>query len=404
MSAPPRPDWTSRPPAGKEELDAFARVMGESFGGDDQQHQAWIQRLGAERLRIAGTSDEACVGGLGLLPLGLWVGGRAVPCTGVSAVAVAPHVRGSGLAKALVRDALLEAHREGIALSSLYPATLSVYRGVGYGQAGLRVQTRVPLASLGSLSQAQRALPVRRVLPADRPAVEALYERVAMRRDGSLQRDPYIWSRVYRPPYGPGAEWYLIGPEDGPPEGHLGIQRVMRSEGLFHDLVLTDVSLETPRAIERFWSFLASHGSLAVEAVLPRDPSDPVLGVLPEPTFRSTVSDAWMIRLVDLEAAFTQRGWRPGAQGTLEFELEDPLISANGGRWRLSVENGGARLERGGSGALRIDMPGLASLYTGFRDVPALVQLGRAEVREPSVIAAAQALFSGPTFHMPDRF
>src|SRR5690606_18761042 len=104
------------------------------------------------------------------------------------------------------------------------------------------------------------------------------------------------------------------------------------------------------------------------------------------------------------KAAFTQRGWRPGAQGTLEFELDDPLIGENAGRWRLSVEQGQARLERGGSGALRIDMPGLSSLYTGFRDVPALVQLGRAEVREASVIAHARALFSGPTFHMPDRF
>src|SRR5690606_14453707 len=400
----PRPTWTSSRSEGPEALDAFARVMGESFGGDAQQHQGWIQRIGADGIRIARTAAEPCVGGLGVLPFGMWIGGRAVSCTGISAVAVAPHVRGTGLAKALVRDALLEAHREGVALSGLYPATLSVYRGVGFGQAGLRVQTRVPISTLGAPSQGQRALPARRVLPSDHAAVEALYERVASRHDGWLRRNAYIWSRVNRPPRGAVAECYLIGPEDGPPEGHLGIQRVMRPDSLFHDLLLTDVSLETPRAIERFWSFLAAHGSLAEDALLPLDPSDAVLGLLPEPTFRATVRDAWMLRLVDLDAAFTQRGWRPGARGTLEFELDDPLITANGGRWRLQVEDGSARLEPGGSGALRIDMPGLSSLYSGFRDVRSLVQLGRADVRDPAVIEQAQALFSGPTFHMPDHF
>lgn len=402
MSVSPR-TWTSVRPEGPDTLNAFARVLGESFGGDLEVHRTWLDRVGADRLRVAHDASGECVGGLGVLHVGMWVGGRPVSCAGISAVAVAPHARGTGLAKALVGEALREAHAAGVALSALYPATISVYRAVGYGQAGLRMQTRVPLQSLGPLSQAQRDLPVRRALPEDRPTIEALYDRVAARHDGWLRRDDYLWSRVSRPRLGV-AERYLIGPADAPPEGHLGIQRVARADGLFHDLVLTDVTLETPRALARFWSFLASHASLAVDAVLPLDPARAVLGLLPEPSFHSSVSDAWMLRLLDLEAALTQRGWRPGARGTLALELEDPLIPENRGRWQLTVEEGQARLERGGDGGLALDMPGLASLYTGFRDVWTLAQLGRAQVRDPATVEVARTLFSGPTFHMPDRF
>ncbi len=99
------------------------------------QEEDFPGRVGKENLRIARRRGEIA-GVLGLIKMGQWFGGRSVPMTGITCVAVAPEHRSAGVATRLVVEALEEIHREGVPISVLYPAPQPVYRRAGSEQAG----------------------------------------------------------------------------------------------------------------------------------------------------------------------------------------------------------------------------------------------------------------------------
>jgi predicted acetyltransferase len=393
--------WRVESIRSEDELPGFARVMAESFGGTAETARYWSGRTGFEKVRVVRDGGGEVVAGLVVLPIGVWLGGRCVASTGISAVVVAPHVRGQGVAKALMLSALKEAQAARRPLSTLYPATLSLYRAVGYGQAGTFSETRVPLDAIGALADAERALPVRRFREQDAPALESLFARVAARRHGWVQRDAVLWGRVAHSRAGE-AERYLIG-EEGAPEAHVAIMRVLHADGWLHDLRLMDATVDTPRAARRLWAFLASHGSVVKEVSWSGGANDPLLAMLPEPRFAVRLSDMWMARVVDVPGALGGRGYRPDVRARLELELDDPQLPENAGRWVLEVEAGRARVERGGDGALKLGPEGLGGLITGFRSVQDLEWLGLASAT-PEAREAADALFSGPPPQHQDRY
>ena len=126
-------------PETEADLDAIAGMMGWAFGPPPAEAREWFVRGGIENARLARLGAKA-VGGLLEIPMGQWFGGRSVPMLGLAGVAVAPEARGKRVAWALVTHALREARQRGIALSALYPATLTLYRACGYeiGRASCR--------------------------------------------------------------------------------------------------------------------------------------------------------------------------------------------------------------------------------------------------------------------------
>ena len=75
-----------------------------------------------------------------------WWHGRAVPMAGVAGVKVAPEYRGQGVGRALM-TALTELMAErGYPLSVLYPATMTIYRSLGWEIAGHRHEAVLPSA------------------------------------------------------------------------------------------------------------------------------------------------------------------------------------------------------------------------------------------------------------------
>jgi predicted acetyltransferase len=107
-----------------------------------------------------------------------------------------------------------------------------------------------------------------------------------------------------------------------------------------------------------------------------------------------------MLRILDVTKALTDRGYAPGLEENVDLEIADDLIPKNHGRFTLRVADGRARVARGGSGAVRLDIKCLASLYTGFLnpdDAPGLggPQGDRAKLRK---------IFAGPTPWMVETF
>ncbi|HZM00717.1 MAG TPA: sterol carrier protein domain-containing protein, partial [Planctomycetota bacterium] len=144
-------------------------------------------------------------------------------------------------------------------------------------------------------------------------------------------------------------------------------------------------------------------------------PAHPLLLLLAERHYSVALVDPWMLRVVDLPAALEQRGWPAGVRAELRLELSDDVLPENAGRWRLSVAEGSARVARLAPGApsaargspappvLRLDVRGLAALYSGHLSPGLLQQAGLLD-GDAAALELAAALFAGPAPAMADMF
>ncbi len=381
------------------QLDAAAQVRLEEvtrqcFGGTPADTRAFFTLIGAQDCRVLRRDDEV-VAGLGLYRMGLWLGGRSVPLAGVAAVGVPPEERGRGLARTLVGETLRELRAEGVALSALYASTERVYRAVGYEQAGSRYQYRAPIPSLAV--RAGDDLALRPIDPKDTLTLAPLYARWAAAGAGLLDRCPAIWQRLVRERESAPVRAYLAGDE-----GYV-VYAQRDGGSARYDLEVRDFVALTPRALRRLWAHLSSHHTVGGQVEWCGPAVDPRCAVLPEQVEAVARPERWMLRLVDLPAALTARGYPEPLDLTLDLEVTDALLPENAGRWRLQVAGGRAAVEAGGSGDLRADVRGLAPLYTGLHTAAEIATAGLL-TGDPKALAKASLLFAGPAPWMPDYF
>ena len=131
-------------------------------------------------------------------PFHQWFGGRAVPLGGYSPVAVLPEYRGRGLARAVVAGQYPDMRERGEVVAGLYPASLALYRSVGFELAGSYVARRFPAAEVGRLHPT-RTVEVRRGTPEDVAAVHRCHHAAGPHHDGQLQRGAGWWARSLPP-------------------------------------------------------------------------------------------------------------------------------------------------------------------------------------------------------------
>ena len=377
-------------------LESLAAILAPSFGAPPEENLRWLEASPVDDLRVlrAGAETLAC---LRLIPMGQFFGGRSVPMLGVAGVAVAPEHRGKGAGARLMRAAVRETRERGIALSTLYPAALELYRGVGYERAGALWEVRL---SPDSIRLAERELDVRRGGPEDEETVEELYRDCARLAPGHLDRHPYVWERVRGARQKTDTRLYLAEAR-GEPEGYLYLRQKPVRKG--YELIVPDFQARTARAGRRLWTFLADHRSLGREIVWNGSPHGGLFQLLTGTAQKLQLTDTWMLRVVDARAALEARGWPPGLDCTLELELADELLPENAGRLRARIRDGRAEVEPGGSGALRLDVRALGALFGGFSDPEELRRAGLLE-GDAVRIEAARAAFAGPQPWMPDFY
>lgn len=378
------------------EIRALGQILGWSFGFPPEDTGGWLARAGHDNVRLVVRGAEV-LGGLLLIPMGQWFGGRSVPMTGVAGVGVAPEHRGAGVARTLMVAVLRELAERGVALSTLYPATLPLYRGVGYELAGGRYAIRVRPADLAT--RAGEPL-VRPVADSDGPGIAALYAELSRRADGYLDRGDYVWARVRTPR--DGAARGFVVEEAGRLEGYVYVRQKPTGPGAY-ELHLTDVVAASPRAARRLLDFLGGHRSLSEGVLWHGSAADPLLALLPERGASVSLAQPWMTRVTDVVRALGQRGYPEGLSSELGFDVRDGLLPGCQGRFVLRVDRGAAEACPGGDGALVLDVRALAVLFTGHASPWSLARQGLLSGDELS-LRRAQALFAGPAPAMPDMF
>ena len=392
---PERPAYG--PPLDENEVSRLVDLTFQAFGTPDSQRSRYLEEIDASDRRVLRDRGGA-VAGLVLLPMAQSFGGRWVPMTGVADVAVAPEHWGRGAATDLLRSALRELRSARVALSTLFPATLRLYRGVGYEPAGCAYDVTL---STERIDLVERDLPLRPIEESDREAIEEAQRAYALRRPAHLDRCATVWRTSVRSPRGERAEGYLVEAH-GTIEGYLYL--IPRGGPEWpRQLELTDLVALTPRAARRLLTFLRDHRAQFESVRFRGSPHDPLLSLLPELGYRVRLHEHWMLRIVDVEAALEARGYPEGVRAELHLTVHDPLLSENDGRFVLELSEGRAKVTRGGEGRIALDVRALAPLYTGHLSPEALRSAGLLEGPEADLRAAAP-VFAGDAPWMIDHF
>jgi predicted acetyltransferase len=381
----------TRCPQDEDERARLERILVESFGADGMPWATWMARLGHENLRVV-VEDGAIRGGLGAYRFGQHWGGARIPLVGLAGVGVAPDARGRGVARTLLTETLREARAEGLPLAALYASSVSVYRSVGFEQAGTTLKLAAPIATLPRGDHALECAPFD-------PATEiprALYDARALGWNGHLDRSEAIWQRIAGPYQGV-ARGYRFGPAEAP-EGYV-VYTHEPVAGLAFAISIRDLVLATPAAARRCVALLSDLRSLATELRWLGCASDPLISLLPEHTARVTEAHRWMLRVLDPARALAERGYQ--VDGEVALRVRDPLFGDT--TLALAVRDGRPDVREIPNAALTVDVRALAALYTGFAHPATLSLMGLVEGPAGELDALAR-LFAGPEPWLCDWF
>ena len=339
------------------QLDLGQRAFGIYSAG---QRASWSYVAGlraGQGLFLGAFAGGAPAGAAMIHDMRQWWLGRAVPVAGIASVKVAPEYRGGGIGRRLMTALLDAAAERGYPLSALYPATMPIYRSLGWELAGGKYVATVPARSLRTLvapdPAARRrcrrrrrrpdspgAAQIRRAGPDDAAEVIAVIGRA---HQAARDAGPLTWDE------GPTRQWlsrpdlysYLAG-DDGyaayrwDADGHA-------------NLLVERVHAVTPESLRALWSVIASHSSVARTVTALTAPNDPFWWLTAERDATISKRSMWMLRVVDAPAAIAARGFPPAVSVSVPLEVHDQARPANAGRWQLTVADGKGALVSAGA-------------------------------------------------------
>jgi predicted acetyltransferase len=323
---------------------------------------------------------------------------------------VAPEDRGRGVGRRLMTAVLDEMAARGYPLSALYPATMPLYRSLGWELAGLRETAVIPARSLRDPAPPDLVIPaegpdvtagsarLRRAAPGDAEAVIAVIGRV---HQGARDCGPITWdaASVARSLADPDLYTYLCD------DGVLSY----RWHSGNHDALFVERAEATSASAQRaFWAHVGSHASIADQVYARVGPVSVFWLLTRERDADVRHRSMWMLRVVDAPAAVAARGFPAAVSLTVPLAINDDARPANSGHWALSVSDGRGVMDPLTSPAARADPPltlgarGLAALYAGS-PVSTLRQAGLAAGGSPADDVALDTAFAG-TAYMLDAF
>lgn len=364
-------------------------------------------------LRLVAFDGEQAVGSAGTYAFSLTVpGGKQVELAGLTMVGVLPTHRRRGILTQLIRQHFEDARGRKRPLSALFASEGTIYRRFGYGAASLAAEIEIERAHTAFVKEVKLPRVQARLIEEDEAAAlfPAIYERVRLRTPGMLSRSP-AWWRVRR-----------IGDPSWIRAGRAPLQRVLlmldgkaAAYAIYRlldsgwdsfnintlSVEVTEAVGDSPAATAALWRYLFDLDlSRHIKArLLPAD--HPLFFLLADARrLRMRMSDALWVRLIDVKAALSARGYERGEPLTLA--VTDSFCPWNQGRFRLQ-DGVAERTEDAADLALSVDA--LGSLYLGGFRASQLAQAGLVTEIVPGALRRAEAIFgSAKAPWTPDIF
>ena len=392
--------WDVRPASSPEEFGAALAAIFHYFGQPEPEPasvERFSRALPLERMHAAFDGDRV-VGGAGAFPFDFSVPGGTLPCAGITLVGVLPTHRRRGVLTAMMRAQLDDVRRRGEPIAALWASEETIYGRFGYGVASLMSEIELSRA-YGSLRElADPAARARLVsLEQAKELVPPIYDRVRPQRPGMFGRTAVWWeTRVLADPPerrdGAGAKSAVVIELDGRDAAYALYRLAPKFEGglsLGETRVLEAMG-DSPVAVRELWRFLLGVDWMATlrASLLPID--HPLWLVLRSPRrMKMRVADSLWCRLVDVEAALSGRSY--AADGEIVFEVSDPFLPENEGRWRLA---GGEVARTDAEADLGLNVTELGSVYLGGFTFAELQRAGLVRELKPGAVERADAIFA----------
>jgi len=404
--------WDVRPTIDLEEFKRAVGAIGHYFGGwpaDDEAAQRFSSNLPLERMHAAFEGDRI-VGGAGAFPFELTVPGGTVRCGGVTVVGVLPTHRRRGVLSAMMRVQLADIRDRGEPVAALWASEEVIYRRFGYGMASLSCEMSLPSGYAG-LRDGPEARATARLVPLDasKDVLAAIYDRTRLRTPGMFSRTDTWWEtrNLPDPPdrrQGGGEKNAIVVELDGEPAGYAlyRVHSKFENGAAAGHVDVIEALADGPLATRELWRVLLDMDWKATlnAFLLPID--HPLVHQLSYPRrMRLRVGDGLWVRLVDVGAALSARAY--GGDGPVVFEVEDPFLPENSGRWRLA---GGEAARTEDEADLALDIGELGSAYLSGFTFGELVRAGVVDELRDGGAARADEVFvtSAPKPWCPEIF
>jgi predicted acetyltransferase len=330
-----------------------------------------------------------------------WFGGAEVPTCGVAGVTVVAERRGDGLLADLVRALLDEARGRGEVLSTLFPTAPGIYRRLGYELVGALDTVEIPMADLAGV-RAPEGVTTRRATTDDFDAVRRIYDTWAAAQNGPLTRRGTSFPATAEEFVAAFTGVTLAVDDAGEVVGFASWQRGTGYDPAVSTLEADDLLALGADAYRALWRVLGSFSPVAGRLRLSTSGADVARLVLPAGTWRVVDTHPYMLRLLDVEGAFSARSFEGEAEVTFAV-AGDPLGLLDGG-YRLAVAGGRTTCERlEAPDAATFTPQGIALAYAGAQSCANLRMAGH--LAGPATYdAMLDRLLGGRGVHIRDYF
>jgi predicted acetyltransferase len=377
-----------------DDLDAAFDVRSRSFGPLKPPMRKWWNDVNQEAInehRALGVFDgERLVAHAKVRSYQQFWGGRLMPMGGVAGVVVAPEVRGRGVGSQLMSSLARRSRDLGDLISVLYPATIPIYRTLGWEVAG--AQHRISMSAEALRTLGGKAVRVRTATESDvEPFRKSLLDRYVSQRANGPKLPTVAEAREHLT-----HDEMMSYVTEG---GHVVFEW---HEG---DLVVSYLCADTPEVARALWSVVGSGSSIATKVVAYLSPDDPIHLLLPEEVAHECHLTRWMLRVLDAPKAIAARGFSPHVTGTTTICLKDLLLPHNTGTWRLEVSGGRGQLAatEATDASLKLGPNGFAALFAGT-SVHVLRTAGLASGGKPAEDELLDAAFAGRAAYLLEYF
>jgi predicted acetyltransferase len=393
---------TARPEEHRALMVQDARAFGDSTSSVSIDRS--MARTRVEELRVL-EEDGTRLGLLLARSQPVFWGGRPVPAGQVSGLSVGAEHRGRGVATDLLRAYLAEVRERGAAISTLFPATVQLYRRAGYEYAGTWTLYEAAARHLPvGWPDGYRAMPV----PADDPApLQERFAPVARGRNGQVDRDADWWRHFLLADRGSGLpQVFLVDGPDGP-DGWaiLAVGTDVSGSDVRTSVQVVDWGAASEAGWRSLLTLAGGFSSLEAKAVWKGPDPEPLALLLREQDVRQVRQDRWMARVVDVPGAFAARGYPSGLRGRITIGVSDDVCPWVDGTWTIEVDGGEGKAVRVGDDVEpHTNAAGLAALFAGYHDPRDLAALGVVRGLGQADIEFLQAVHAGPKPWSPDYY